>query len=276
MRKGLILFAFLAWATPAAGDFQVLAFSKTAGFRHDDQIAAGQAALTRLGAEHGFGVDFSEDEQVFNAANLAQYEAVVFLFTSGDILGAAAEGAFEAYVEAGGGFVGIHSATDTEYSWVFYGDLIAAYFADHPPVQTATVVVVDAAHPSTAHLPPTFPHSDEWYNFDANPGQNPEVRVLLEVDESSYGGGTMGPSHPIAWARDMGAGKAWYTAMGHTLLSDADYQNSFFDQHLLGGIQSVVAAPEPRRGAGTAAALLTLVALLGIARAGGRRPRAAG
>jgi type 1 glutamine amidotransferase len=240
--------------------FRVLVFSKTAGFRHGQQIAAGTAALTRLAVANDFAVDFSEDESVFAPANLGQYAAVVFLFTSGDVLEPAAESAFEDFIRAGGGFVGVHSATDTEYQWSFYGELLGAYFAGHPAVQTATVVVVDGSHPSTAHLPASFEHSDEWYNFNVDPSAKPNVRVLLEVDESTYSGGTMGDSHPIAWTHELGGARMWYTAMGHTLLADSDYQTSFFDQHLLGGLR-YAAVPEPKSGTATAATLLTLALL---------------
>lgn len=235
-----------ALSTPAWGDFRVLAFSKTTGFRHAVQIEAGEQALSRLGQANGFSVDFSDDGQDFNALNLATYEVVVFLFTSGDILDTTQEQRFEEFVLSGGGFVGIHSASDTEFDWVFYGDLLGAYFSNHPAIQDATVRVVDGAHPSTSHLAASFSHSDEWYNFDVNPAQNPDLEILLEVDESTYSGGQHGASHPVAWTRSMGSGRAWYTAMGHTLTSDADYENSFFDQHLLGGIESVVPVPESR------------------------------
>ncbi len=265
--------ALLCAAHSASADFSVLVFDKTAGFRHFAQISAGKTALARLAATHGFDVAFTDDENDLAAA-LAEVDAVVFLFTSGDILSPAREADFEQFILGGGGFVGIHSATDTEYDWPFYGELVGAYFSNHPAIQDATVHVVDAAHPSTSHLAPSFVHNEEWYNFATNPARNPGLDILLEVDESTYTGGEHGASHPVAWARTMGAGRAWYTALGHTFTSDADWQGSFFDQHVLGGIQSVIPAPEP---GGASLGRSFALAILGIGRArargANRRPR---
>src|SRR5690606_32243636 len=106
--------------------------------------------------------------------------------------------AFERFIQNGGGFVGIHSATDTEYGWAWYGELVGAYFADHPAISTATLILEDSTHPSAKTLPETWEHRDEWYNFHSNPREN--VNVILSVDESTYEGGTMGGDHPISWA----------------------------------------------------------------------------
>ena len=258
-------------AGAASGDFTVLAFDKTAGFRHSAQINAGKIALARLAAANGFEVSFTDDESDLDAASLASVDVVLFLFTSGDILSPAREADFEQFILAGGGFVGIHSATDTEYDWAFYGELVGAYFSNHPAIQDATLHVVDDTHPSTSHLAPSFSHNEEWYNFESNPAQNLELDILLEVDESTYSGGQHGASHPVAWTRTMGAGRSWYTALGHTFFSDADWQTSFFDQHVLGGIQSVVSAPEPGTGA---MGWACIAALFGLARV--RAGRSAG
>jgi type 1 glutamine amidotransferase len=124
---------------------------------------------------------------------------VVLLHTTGDVLDAAQQTAFEGWITGGGGFVGIHSAADTEYAWPFYGALLGTWFLSHPPVQIATVNVVDASHPSTVMLPSSFSHDDEWYNYQSNVALNPLVDVLLTVDQSTYTGGSMGTVHPIAW-----------------------------------------------------------------------------
>ncbi|GAB3959747.1 hypothetical protein GCM10027614_79930 [Micromonospora vulcania] len=157
-------------ATPAeaAPLGKVLVFSKTAGFRHSS-IPNGIAAIQQLGAANGFTVTATEDAATFTTANLAQYQAVVFLSTTGDVLNAGQQGAFEAYMAGGGGFVGVHAASDTEYDWPWYGGLVGAYFASHPAIQQATVRVEDRANASTAHLPSTWPRTDEWYNYRANP-----------------------------------------------------------------------------------------------------------
>jgi cytochrome c len=222
-----------AAAETAYPRFAVLVFSKTAGFRHDS-IPPGIAAITALGAEHGFTVDNTEDAARFTDASLARYRVVVFLNTTGDILDPNEKAAFERYIASGGGFAGIHSASDTEYRWPWYGRLIGAYFASHPAVQRATVRIADASHPSTTGLPPSWERTDEWYSFRSNPRS--AVHVLATVDETSYSGGTMGGDHPIAWCQSIGAGRSWYTAMGHTAES---YAEPLFRLHLLGGIESV-------------------------------------
>jgi cytochrome c len=212
--------------------FAVLVFSKTTGFRHDS-IPPGIAAITALGSEHGFGVDSTEDAERFTDAGLARYKVVVFLSTTGDILNATQKAAFERYIRSGGGFVGVHSASDTEYQWAWYGRLVGAYFASHPQIQQATIHIEDPAHPSTKDLPTVWQRTDEWYNFRSNP--RGKVHVLATLDEATYSGGKMGADHPIAWCQAIDGGRSWYTAMGHTVES---YAEPLFRLHLLGGIES--------------------------------------
>ncbi|MEU8264702.1 ThuA domain-containing protein [Micromonospora sp. NPDC048999] len=218
--------------------YSVLVFSKTAGFRHDS-IPAGIAAIEKLGTEHGFAVDRTEDATAFNDANLARYKAVIWLSTTGDVLDEAQQAAFERYIQAGGGYAGVHAASDTEYNWSWYGNLVGAYFASHPAEQTATIKVEDPAHPSTTSLPSRWSRYDEWYNFQTNP--RGKVHVLASLDERSYsaGAGAMGADHPFAWCHDYDGGRAWYTAGGHT---QASYTDPQFLAHLLGGIQTVSGA----------------------------------
>ncbi|RSM72693.1 PKD domain-containing protein [Actinoplanes sp. ATCC 53533] len=214
--------------------YSVLVFSRTAGFRHDS-IPAGIAAIQRLGADNGFTVDATEDGAAFTDANLAKYRAVIWLSTTGDVLDPSQQAAFERYIQAGGGYVGVHAASDTEYSWSWYGKLVGAYFASHPANQQATVKVEDPAHPSTAELPERWSRFDEWYNFQSNP--RAAVHVLASLDETSYtaGAGAMGHDHPTAWCQDYDGGRAWYTGGGHTAES---YAEPGFLAHLLGGIQT--------------------------------------
>jgi cytochrome c len=216
--------------------FDVLVFSRTTAFRHDS-IDEGIAAIQQLGAANNFSVTATEDPTKFTAANLAQYEAVVFLMTTGDVLDAAQQAAFEQYIAAGHGFVGVHSAADTEYDWPWYGGLVGAYFDSHPAIQQATIKVADRAFPGTAGLPQRWTRTDELYNFRTNPRAN--VHVLATLDESTYTGGTMGFDHPIAWVHEYGGGRSFYTGLGHTA---ASYSDPLFRQHLLGGIQYAAAA----------------------------------
>jgi len=222
--------------------FAVLVFSKTSAFRHDS-IPDGIAAIQTLGAENGFAVDSTEDAARFTDAELARYKVVVFLSTTGDILDDAQKAAFERYIRSGGGFVGVHSASDTEYRWAWYGRLVGAYFADHPEIQPAAVHVEDRTHPSTTDLPATLQRTDEWYNLRSNP--RGAVHVLATLDEVTYSGGKMGSDHPIAWCQAIDGGRSWYTAMGHTSES---YAEPLFRLHLLGGIESAagVAGSCPR------------------------------
>jgi cytochrome c len=227
---GLVL-AIAAAQTPAVS-FAVLVFSKTAEFRHDS-IPDGIAAIRALGAEHGFAVDATEDAARFTDATLARYKVVVFLLTTGDVLGPAQKAALERYLRGGGGFVGIHSAGDTEHHWPWYGRLVGTWFKNHSRIQRATVRVEDPDHPSTKGLPRNWERTDEWYNFASNP--RGRVHVLLRVDEATYSGGKMGTDHPIAWCQNLDRGRSWYTAMGHTRES---YAEPLFRLHLLGGIES--------------------------------------
>jgi len=235
----LVLIAALSLSpAPAAAQteprFQALLFTKTAAFRHDS-IPAGVAAIQELAAANNFTVDHTEDSTQFNDANLAGYDVVIWLNTTGDVLNDTEQGAFERYIQAGGGYVGVHSAADTEYDWPWYGELMGAYFQSHPAIQEATVKVADRVHPATQHLPARWVRTDEWYNFRTNPRGN--VHVLAALDEASYSAGTgaMGFDHPIAWCQDFDGGRSFYTGGGHTIesFSEPDYR-----QHLLAGIET--------------------------------------
>lgn len=216
-----------------AGAPSVLVFSRTAGFRHDS-IPAGIEALTTLAQQHGFGLSSTEDARQFNDAVLAQFAAVIFLSTTGDILIADQEAAFERYMAAGHGYVGVHAAADCEYNWPFYGKLVGAYFKGHGQVVSAQVKLEPVTHPALAGLSSPWTRTDEWYGFQTNP--RPEVTVLLTVDESTYSPeqGEMGADHPVAWYHTNADGRAFYTALGHTRES---FSEPLFLGHLLGGIQ---------------------------------------
>lgn len=216
--------------TASGGARMILVFAKTTGYRHAS-IKDGIAAIRKLAAEHQVGVDYSEDASAFTDASLARYKAVVFLSTSGTLFNDEQRAAFERYIRAGGGYVGIHSASDTEYQWSWYGQLVGAYFKNHPHIQQATLKVEDHQHISTVMLPQKWLRTDEWYNFRSNPRDH--VHVLITLDESSYQGGNMGADHPISWYHSFDGGRAWYTGMGHT---SETYQEPLFLQYLWGGI----------------------------------------
>jgi len=220
----------------AATDFRVLVFSETAGFRHGS-ITPANNLIADLAEENGFEAVFTEDSSVFapaNADELALFDAVVFNSTTGDVLTAEEQTTFEEYIRGGGGYAGIHSASDTEYDWPFYGGLVGGYFNGHPAPQQATVKIEDKVNPSTAHLTgDTWTLEDEWYNFRAFTRDN--VHVLLSLDEKTYTGGTQGFDHPISWCQaDYEGGRSWYTGLGHI---ESNYTLPAFRQHILGGIE---------------------------------------
>ena len=221
-----------AGAQPREADpYQVLVFSKTAGFRHDS-IPAGIAEVQALGAENGFTVTATEDATAITPENLAKFKAVVFVSTTGDFLDDAQEAALEGYVDGGGGFMGIHAAADAEYESPLYEQLVGAWFKSHPAIQQATVVNEDVTNPATSHFGPTWTHTDELYNYRSNPRAT--VHVLQSLDESSYTGGEMNGDHPITWCHPQGTGRSFYTGLGHTAESYADPD---FQKLLLGGIE---------------------------------------
>ncbi|MCL6273749.1 ThuA domain-containing protein [Muricauda sp. 2012CJ35-5] len=216
----------------SSNEREILVFSKTSGFRHTS-IEAGLTALHQMAKDHNFKITTTEDASYFEEDSLKTFNAVVFLNTTGDVLDAVQQADFERYIQAGGGFLGIHAATDTEYDWPWFTELVGAQFKGHPEVQTAHINVIDNKHSSTQFLDSVWIHTDEWYNFK---NFNSDVNVLLEVDETSYEGGDHGPHHPTAWYHEFDGGRAFYTAMGHT---DASFSDPTFLKHLFGGIDYV-------------------------------------
>jgi glucose/arabinose dehydrogenase len=226
----LTLFFFSCSNNNSKGKPGLLVFSKTTGFRHTS-IAAGKAAIMKLGAENGFYVDTTENAEKFTEDSLKKYAAVIFLNTTGDVLNYRQEAAFERFIQAGGGFAGIHSATDTEYDWTWYARLVGGNFESHPKIQPARINVVDKNHPSTKHLPDVWERTDEWYNFKK---LNKDVNVLLKIDETSYEGGKLGNDHPMAWYQEYDGGRVFYTELGHT---EESYTEPNYLKHISGGIQ---------------------------------------
>ena len=211
----------------------VLVFSRTTGYRHVS-IEAGVQALQGLAQERGWTLAATEDPTTFSDEGLAAYNVLVFLSTTDEVLDDNQQAAMETFIRAGNGYVGIHAASDTEFYWPWYGELVGAYFNAHPDIQEATIVVEDSGHPSTAHLSGTWTRADEWYGFVTNPRD--EVNVLLSLDEQSYtpGAGAMGGDHPIAWYHEYDGGRSFYTALGHTTES---YTEAAFLEHVAGGIE---------------------------------------
>ena len=210
--------------------FRVLVFIRHAGYEHRS-IPAAIAAIHTLGARAGFTTLPAEDPGVFADKVLRSFAAVIFVNTTGDILDTAQKAAVERYIRAGGGFVGVHSAMDTEHGWAWYHRLLGADFLRHPRVQPATLLLANPSDPLSPAAPRPWRRTDEWYDFRATPES---VTVLVRVDETTYRGGGMGESHPVSWYHPFDGGRAWYTAMGHTTCS---YSEEPFLDHLLAGIR---------------------------------------
>jgi type 1 glutamine amidotransferase len=215
MVRGLVLFIFLLGC---AAPKTVLVLSKTNGFRHVS-IETGVSRITNIATDLGFEVVVTEDSSLLCSE---EYDVVVFLNTTGNILNEQEQNKLRSFVETGGGFLGIHSAADTEYDWSWYGEeLLGAWFVSHPPVCEATIEVVHNNHPSTRHLPKQWICTDEWYVYD----RDPDATILMSVHD-----------HPIAWCRLIGKGRSFYTGRGHT---NASYAEDAFIEHIKGALRWV-------------------------------------
>ena len=219
----------------------VLVFSKTDGFRHTS-IETGKTAFKKMADEKGFDVQFSEDASIFTAANLKKFRSIVFLNTTGNILNADQQSEFERYIQAGGGYLGIHAATDCEYEWPWYGRLAGAFFLDHPNpnnVQKGKFYVVQKDHWATKSMPDEFERTDEFYSFKSI---DPTINVLVKIDEKSYQGGKNGNDHPMSWYHEFDGGRAFYTAMGHT---DETFSEPLFLNHVWAGLHYAMGGDAP-------------------------------
>lgn len=210
----------------------ILVFSKTEGFRHES-IGAGIQLLKKIGQEQGYTVDATESAKAFRAQNLKDYKVVVFLNTTGDVLDESQQLEFKRFIQAGGSYLGIHAAADTEFDWPWYGGLVGGYFNGHPSnpnVRDASIDKTEHRHISTDHLDQRWDRTDEWYNYKT---LNADITPVLNLDESSYEGGTNGDYHPIAWYHEYDGGRAYYTGGGHT---DESYEEEDFVKHIEGAL----------------------------------------
>ncbi len=244
MKKFVLLFLtvcvciYFSCSNKRNGKARVLVFTKTTGFHHES-IPKGIAAVQKLGDENGFDADTTTNADMFNEDSLKNYSAVIFLNTTGNVLNYIQRAAFERYIQAGGGYVGVHSATDTEYDWGWYGRLVGGYFNGHPKPQEAKFIIKDKDHPATKFFTDTiWQRTDELYNFKK---LIPDMHVLITIDEKSYAGGTNGDFHPMSWYHEYDGGRAFYTELGHT---DESYTEPNYLKHLLGGIQYAIGENE--------------------------------
>jgi uncharacterized protein len=234
----LLLAAFISLSSysPQKKQKKILVFSKTAGFRHGSSIVAGKKVILELGQKNKFGVDTSENPNVFTEENLKDYAAVVFLCTTGNVLNDEQQKVFEQFIRKGGGYAGLHSAADTEYDWPWFGELNGAYFKNHPRPQEAIFNIVDQNNIATAHLPQPWKRFDELYNFK---WIGTDLHILITIDENSYTGGGNGENHPMAWYHEFDGGRGFYTALGH---DNKSWDDPLYQQHVLGGIKYAMGA----------------------------------
>ncbi|MFY0627304.1 MAG: ThuA domain-containing protein [Reichenbachiella sp.] len=235
----MVLIAMVSFVTMAQ-QFKALLFTKTVGWHHAS-IHEGVKGMRWLAERHDFALEWSENAGLyFNDEKLAQFDVIIFLNTTGDILNEEQQGAFERFIQSGKGYVGIHAASDTEYDWPWYNQLVGRMFVIHPTNQTALIKVEDRNFPGLELMPDQRWWTDEWYEFTEEKTDN--LNYLLTVDESTYDFNAqwgdkkakgMNGFHPIAWYHDHDGGRAFYTALGHI---PGTYSDAIFLEHIYGGI----------------------------------------
>jgi type 1 glutamine amidotransferase len=239
---GLVAF-FLGNGSASAAEKKVLVYTRNfvtngKGYVHDN-IQSNVEAIRKMGSENGFAVDVSDDPKVFTDANLKQYSALVFANSNNEAFeNDAQRDAFKRYIQGGGGFVGIHSASGSERNWPYFWSVLGGKFVRHPRMQKFVVRVVDPRHPATEGLPATFEWTDECYYTDH---LNPDVHPLLVTDpaklddpqKATYPGDRFGDAMPLAWYQTFDGGREFYTALGH---NKQDYANPILYKQILGGI----------------------------------------
>lgn len=251
MRTILAFLLFISFSLSSSAQLKnkhVLVFTKNGkGYVHEN-IPASIAGIQKLGVDNGFRVDTTTDAALFTDDNLKKYDAIIFSNTNNDVFDTEAQKvAFMRYIQAGGGFMGIHSASGTERKWKWFKLMLGATFLRHPPFQKFTVHVLDKKHPATKNLSPQWETSDECYYFKEI---NPAVKVLLVSDISSIkendaknnAPDIFGNRYPCAWYHEFDGGRIFYTALGH---SKDDYANPTYLAHLMDALKWVTDKPKP-------------------------------
>ena len=238
----LIGFTFQAIAQK---QFKALLVTTTRGWHHES-IHAGVLAIQQLGVKHQFQVDLFEDNYSFNDKTLANYQVVIFLNTTGDIFNEQEQKSMERFIQSGKGFMGIHSASDTEYDWEWYTKLVGRMFVIHPAIQSARLNVLESRFPGLEGFANNKQWTDEWYEFGPDKVQG--LKTILAVDESTYNpvaswdanpnrasvaGKGMGTFHPIAWYQNFDGGRSFYTNLGHL---PSNYTDPTYLSHIAAGI----------------------------------------
>lgn len=236
----LLLAQFFVSSVFAQKQFKALLVTTTRGWHHEAQHK-GVVALKNLGERHFFDVVLWEDPNGFTDKYLSQFQVVIFLHTTGDIFNPEQQKVFERFIQSGKGYVGIHSASDTEYDWEWYNGLVGRMFRIHPAIQTAKMQVVDSTFPGLDGFANGRLWTDEWYEF--GPEKSKNLHYILGVDESTFNAKVqwgdkksegMGTFHPLAWYQQFDGGRSFYTALGHV---PSNFDDVIFHAHLLAGIR---------------------------------------
>lgn len=231
--------SLLTISLSAQKQFRALLFTKTAGWHHES-IHEGVDAIRKMADRHVFDVEWHEDPSRFNDNNLAKFDVVIFLNTTGDILNADQQAAMEKFIRAGKGWVGIHSAADTEYDWPWYTKLVGHMFKIHPQIQSAKLKFTQNPFPGLAGFSESQYWTEEWYDY--KPATVNDLKYILAVDEKSYApkvqwgeikSDGMGAFHPIAWYHEYDGGRAFYTGLGHV---PAEFSEQALLDHIYAGI----------------------------------------
>ena len=234
-----LLLLFIACCAGAQKQFKALVVTTTKGWHHES-LHYGVVALKELAQAQEFTLDVFQNPGSFTDENIKPYSVVIFLNTTGNIFDSAQQKVMERFIQSGKGFVGIHSASDTEYEWEWYSKLVGRMFHLHPANQTAKLVVTDKSFPGLKEFDGRL-WTDEWYEF--GPEKITGLQYILTVDEASYNpktmsgtkqGAGMGDFHPVAWYHHFDGGRAFYTALGHL---PTNYSDAGFLQHLFAGIR---------------------------------------
>ena len=222
----------------------VLVYTKNGkGYVHDNLTSA-VACIQQLSQQHGFKMQTSDDPSVFTVDNLKKYTLLIFASTNNDVFATDDQRlAFRKYIEAGGGFVGIHSAIGTERNWAWFKMMLGGTFAWHPPFQKYRINIIDAQHPSVIGLPKVWEKEDECY-FQKE--MYPGIRTVMAHDLNSLedtekekittSAGVFSTLYPAVWYQQFDGGTIWITALGH---DKKDYEDPVFIQHVFQGIKFV-------------------------------------
>jgi type 1 glutamine amidotransferase len=247
----IILLSILILPYNSFAQKKVLVFTRNGeGYVHDN-IAASVEAIQKMGRENDFQVDVTENPVAIMDDNLKQYDALIFSNTNNKVFDTEAQKlALVRYTEAGGGFVGIHSACATERDWPWMWKMVGGLFVRHAPFQKFNIKIIDRTHLSTSFFEADWEREDECYYVNYI---NPDIHVLIAVDLASvddkgaeeYPGKTFGDLFPLAWYHEFDGGRQWFTALGH---SKEDYNEALFYKHLLGGIQWAITGGKPDYG----------------------------